>query len=629
MTRRTRFGLAALAILVIGALGWGTGVLGGGGPAGAPTPPSHPRPIDPGLVDALGKARARLPAGPFTFGDDDDAQVTISGTVVDALSGQPVPSVEVVFRSAAGEETITAGADGRYRIRLAPGSYRAFVRDDTVLSVGRPEIVRLPTLPTAEVAGVPDEGLMPLVVATKDADSVDLSVTRGGVVNGRVVDRQGAPVAGAVVRARGGLRPTLGTDLAETDAAGRFELRLPAGGYELDATHRRYAGAASGTEVAVGPGDHVTAEVTMTAGCVISGRVIDPAGKASGDGAIERQFGTTDREFSPSGRIEADGTFRWVTTEETEVTLRAWPWKSPPSAARAFPCRDGARFDNVVFQLPQQQPDIAGTLVDEHGAPVAFAFIDLAPLAPDGVGQQERTDAEGRWQVYKMPPGDYRITASAPQHGVAVSTVHAPAKDVTLQLGGVGRIEGTTALLANGTFELAAAACTLASDNGNVASIALPQQHRLVQVVGGRFTIDEVPACAFVGLATWRGKNVRFDVDVTANSTASIELAIGPPHPKVVHGTVHDDAGRPVAGARIVAMVEGSDAQVEAISDDAGRFTVATVSGAYLYAHDDHRHGTAEVGRANVREEQVDILVEVSVEDEPMMPDSEGAPIED
>src|SRR5438067_9741731 len=33
-------------------------------------------------------------------------------------------------------------------------------------------------------------------------------------------------------------------------------------------------------------------------------------------------YTTLFRSYAPAGRIEADGSFRWVTTEETEVTLR-------------------------------------------------------------------------------------------------------------------------------------------------------------------------------------------------------------------------------------------------------------------------------------------------------------------
>ena len=57
-----------------------------------------------------------------------------------------------------------AGADGSYRIELEPGAYRAFVRDDSVLSIGFPVEERLPGFPDLDAIGAPDETAMPLVV---------------------------------------------------------------------------------------------------------------------------------------------------------------------------------------------------------------------------------------------------------------------------------------------------------------------------------------------------------------------------------------------------------------------------------------------------------------------------------
>jgi protocatechuate 3,4-dioxygenase beta subunit len=619
VTRRTRFllaGVALAAAVVLGLVSGGVpvrvapdGTIARSSDAPADSSSSvRARTVDPAFGNALAQARR---SGKLAFGggEVEGGEVTISGTVVDARTGTPVPSVEVVFRSERGEEAVQAGADGRYTITLERGRYRAFVRDESVLSVGRPQGPRLPSLPSAEVAGVPDEGLMPIIVATADADAVDLSVVRGGTITGQVTDTRGKAIAGAVVRARGGgWRPALGTDVAETDTSGRFTLHLPAGGYVLEATHDQFAGVADSSErVNLPAGAIVESTLALTAGCVIAGRVIDAKGNPSSDGAIEKRWGATDLEFGPTGRVESDGTFRWVTTEEADVTLRAWPWKSPPSQSRTFSCRDGARFTDVVFTLQDRAPDIEGTLVDEHGQPVPFAFVDLAPQSAGGIGQQERTDANGHWQVFSMPAGSYRISASAPGHGVTVTTVQAPARGVALQLGGVGRIEGTTTLLVAGTFELTDVSC---SDTGRRGGVSLAQQHRLVQVSGGRFTIDDLPACNLIARATWRDQTVRLDVEVPAAGTARVELALGPPHAKTVHGVVRDADGRIVRDALVTAAYKGGRTAVTR-TDDAGRFTLQTFSGATLSADFDGAQGLATVGMANIDEEQVDITLGV------------------
>ena len=610
MTRRSRYVLAAVTVIAAIALGLGSGAPGpsGGSPSSASSGVAG-RTIDPAFNDTLARTgrSARIPFAASS--DDEDREVTIAGTIVDVRTGAPVPGVEVVFRNDTGEETVMAGSDGRYKITVARGRYRAFVRDESVLSVGRPEVSRLPTLPSAEVAGVPDEGLMPIVIASRDADSVDLTVVRGGSIKGQVIDLRGKPIAGAVVRARGGsVRPALGTDVSETDATGRFELHLAAGGYVLEATHERYAGV-SGTQeqILLAAGGKQTSTLTLTAGCVIAGRVLDARGKPTGDGAIEKRWGESDLEFGPAGRVESDGTFRWVTTEELDVTLRAWPWKSPPSQSRTFSCRDGARFTSVVFQLTDHTADIEGTLVDEHDVPVPFAFVDLAPQDPGGIGQQERTDAEGHWQVFNMPAGSYRVSASAPGHGVTTSTIVAPVHDVALQLGGVGRIEGTTTLLANGTFELSDVVCA-DSMRGRAGGIRLTQQHRLVQVTGGHFTIEDVPACTIWAQASWRDQHERIDVEVPVGAAGTIELDLGPPHTKTIHGTVRDAAGRPVPNALVTAAYK-TDRNTLVRTDDVGRYTLQTMSGASISVDTEAGAGMATVGMANVDDEEVDVTL--------------------
>lgn len=72
----------------------------------------------------------------------------------------------------------------------------------------------------------------------------------------------------------GTARPVLGTDVAETDGAGGFQLEVAATTYRLDAFHDRYGGVTAYTMVVVDAGQTAEAEITMQAGCVIAGRVV-------------------------------------------------------------------------------------------------------------------------------------------------------------------------------------------------------------------------------------------------------------------------------------------------------------------------------------------------------------------
>lgn len=575
--KRSRLVLAALAGLAL--IAWRGGALRLGADDPDPTPGGGNRADEPaGRTPAGPRARSAAIPSP----QRPDGAVTISGTVLDASTHAGVGGVEVVFRGPAGEETTVADPDGRYRLDVPPGAYRAFVRDDTVLSVARADQARLPGLPNADAAGAPDEALMPVVAASADTGGVDLTVTRGGVVRGKVVDRAGRPIASAVLRAvTEGLRPTLGTDVAETGSDGGFELRLPAGAYDFAVSHARFAGIASGPDdhgLVLEAGETVERTFTLAAGCVIAGRVVTPDGRPAGDGAIELRWGEGTNDFTPAGRIAADGTFRWTTTDEAEIVLRAWPWKAPPSQALSFACRDGARYEGAVFTLQDRRPDVDGLLVDARGAPVPHAYIDLAPLAPGGMAQQERTDEHGRWSVYQLPAGAYQVTAYAAGRGVVAAVIEAPGTDVRLALGGTGRIEGKTPRLASGSFRIALQSCD------REGLVQLPAEHRLVTVTDHQFSVEDVPACNLSFVATWRDLELYGDAEVPADGVARIELDVGPPREKLVRGTVKDEAGRPAAGVTVEALFDHGD-PARAVTDADGRYTLRAAVGVIVHAH--------------------------------------------
>jgi len=611
MTRRSR--IAVMIVVIAIAAWWGASRVRSTSASGSPEPVEPPaaahRTAGQNFSDQIARSRARSAkiSRDLPFPDGD---VTIAGRVIDIRQQQPVGNVEVVFHSLAGETSTMASQDGSYAIHVPPGMYRAFVRDDTVLSVARPERVRLPGLPSADAAGVPDEALMAIVLAGSDTEGVDLSVVRGGIVSGHVVDRNGRPIAGAVLRALGGgVRPTLATDIAETDKTGSFELRLPTGAFSLDASHPKFAGVenTNTAQITVGPGDHLQTTLTLTAGCIISGRVVAHDGKPAGDGAIEQQWGETDLQFGPAGRIEPDGTFRWVTTDEVDVTLRAWPWKSPPSPSQRFSCRDGARFPSVVFSLPERHPDIAGILVDKAGEPVGNAFVDLQPLDPGGIGQQERTDATGHWEVFHMPAGRYRITAQAESRGVTTQTVASPQTGVRLELGGTGRIEGTTQL-ATGSFELVLRSCL-----GGGTMIPLPQAPRLITIIDGHFTIDNIPACELSFSAVWRGKPSSQHLSIPSDGTAHIELALGSPSATMIHGVVRGTTGQPLAGALITATSPDSSV-VTTTTDATGAYTIKALPGASLRAALHGNIAAVMLDDEDTDDQPIDLILDDSAE---------------
>lgn len=286
--------------------------------------------------------------------------------------------------------------------------------------------------------------------------------------------------------------------------------------------------------------------------------------------------------------------------------MRAWPWQSPPSPARRFRCHDGARFDDVVFQLPERRPDLEGVLVDKAGQPVSFGYLDLRPLDPDGIGQQERADAAGHWQVYSMPRGRYRVVAHADGRGTVDTQVVSPRDGIRLELGGTGRLEGTVPRLPSGSFQIALERC---GDGPGV--ILLLQAPRLVTVTGGRFAVDGLPACDLTFSAVWRGRAVSQRATIPAGGAARVELTLGEPRAKTVRGVVRDASGQPAGGAVVTVVRSDDDSAASAtVADAAGRFAIKAFSGANLRAAAGGKLGFATVGGASIDTEQLDIALD-------------------
>jgi hypothetical protein len=238
---------------------------------------------------------------------------------------------------------------------------------------------------------------------------------------------------------------------------------------------------------------------------------------------------------------------------------------------------------------------------------VPFAYIDFEALQPGVPSQQERADADGHWAVYEAPPAQYQITASAPGRGIAVTAIAAPRTDVALQLSGTGRIAGTVSGLGTGTFDLGFESCDDAHDPSGRA-MAIAHEPRLVEVTGGRFEVDDAPACGLVLIARWRGQFVRAHVPVVAGQTAHVDLDLGPPRAKQVRGTVRDRGGHAVAHARVTAVADGRTTSTT--TDGDGHYSIDTFGGAQLAAGDGDHVTAAVATRANVPVEQIDLRLQ-------------------
>lgn len=206
----------------------------------------------------------------------------IHGRVVDAASGEPVPAFEIRLRAGADPGDIPAPLGG-FRSRKDPEG--TFV----VHPPGPGKFVV-----EAVADGYAETFSNTVTVAPEQTlEGVEVRLSRGGTLRGRVVDGDGKPVRGALVvthdddwiddpftRSLGDYNPTLATTQdARTNARGEYELTgLNAALYQVAVSHPDYSSAV-GRGIRVEDGAEADAQdVVLARGATVRGTVFGPRG---------------------------------------------------------------------------------------------------------------------------------------------------------------------------------------------------------------------------------------------------------------------------------------------------------------------------------------------------------------
>lgn len=293
--------------------------------------------------------------------------------------------------------------------------------------------------------------------------NVDLVLSRGLSIAGSVTWPDGRPASGATVRAfvasgarrRGPLEARSGDD-------GRFQIQgLDAGEFQVDASIADPAakGAAdapaawSGTaeKIAAGTNDVVLA---LAPPADLAGRVVDDTGvavrkfrvNASLQGIVASGLAPRDRSSPPIDVDAPDGGF-------VLRGLRRGSWNV---SAEADGYTQIGKLDPVTLPLSDGEltivlhraGSVAGLVLDPTGAPAARARVAVRVGGASALRAQRdartgESDAEGRFLLDKLPPGEIELVAthdawaaSAP----ATVQVRAPERTdgvvLTLRLGG-------------------------------------------------------------------------------------------------------------------------------------------------------------------------------------------------
>jgi RNA polymerase sigma factor (sigma-70 family) len=388
-----------------------------------------------GQPDTIAGDNRRRPGGFVGSAETGAAGAgTMEGTVRDQ-EGRAIAGVAIAAAPAgiAGVPTMPALSfsreDGRFRLSLKPGTYRA-----TAAAVGY--------LPGKR------EGLN--VGQGQTLPGVDFVLVRGGhSLTGRVFDAGGGPIPGARLQvwldAGWTPAPAQPAVAVEADSAGRYRLSLPRGNHGVAIEAGGYAPQRQVIELR-GNG---TRDFRLEPAAQVSGRVILARDQREVAGA-EVRLG-----FSTGGPIA----FR--AQASTDVEGRFFLGGVPPGSYRLT-----AHKDKLVGGLPQPVVVTAGAVVADltidlapglglqgrvlsEGQPVRGAELILAVRTPANFwmppSARSVSDSEGRFALDGLLAGEYRLGVSAPgysrwQEDVALRESSSRTIDLHRSVKVVGRV---------------------------------------------------------------------------------------------------------------------------------------------------------------------------------------------
>jgi hypothetical protein len=261
----------------------------------------------------------------------------------------------------------------------------------------------------------------------------------------------GAPVRGAEVR--------LSSDssynrLATSNGDGHFELRdLPAGEYRLTVSRAGFTSVQFGQRrpfespatIALSEGESATANVVLTRGGVIYGRVVDQFGEpltGTRVQALRARMVQGQRRLQSAGaadQTDDTGAYRLygLAPGDYYVTASAGPvdsvkreppiyYPGTPSFTEALPITIAPGAESTAdFQLmPVRNARVSGVVLDSSGAPVeamvhlASEAVGMGPVLANAAAASAMmlsgdSGPDGRFTIENVPPGPYRLTANS------------------------------------------------------------------------------------------------------------------------------------------------------------------------------------------------------------------------
>ncbi|RMH39691.1 MAG: carboxypeptidase regulatory-like domain-containing protein [Deltaproteobacteria bacterium] len=408
------------------------------------------------------------------------------------------------------------------------------------------------------------KGSVPVQVRYRDIDGIVIPLSPRPHIAGVVVDARGTPVTDVQVRLVPRERPSTFLSVGLADIARGGGAGYPTG----DDGSFWIPG--------VDPGTYDLSVVSR------QGRLAWARPRRGDDPRTPLEVTVADA--SPGSSIDGlrlvvetrDGVIRGTVVDDHGTPIAdAWVTarRSPPGAKRASPPREGASDDSG--DAPSTGGATVTVTAGSDGADVETSDEPSGPVDPGGFDRAERpvlTGPDGRFEITGLRDGRYDLTAEGLRGRARATRERVPVgADVTLSL--------TTLSTLRGTVTLAGAPVTAYA----IVADGPIRRRRQVLAGDGRYEIGRLEAGDYEVTVTSDRGSARDTVSVPKHGDATLDIHLVP-YASVRGRVVDQRTGEPLAGMVVVATTEGpSDLGQQALdiltgeapkTGDDGRFRV-------------------------------------------------------